>query len=494
MLNIIIKYFFIFICSFYLYHKLLNLSTSSFSYKIVSPITSILLTAFICIIRVCIPYPVNFLIAIFCFYILISLFTKTDFTPSLTGTIISFAMNFSFYIFCSSIVSFILFLLYKPDDTIPVTISVLLIGILQYILVHIPFKFKRLKKGMPFLYQRTANTIGIFISILILICYIIASITDIVNNYYLPFAIAILFIFTCALLLASWWRTAITKNYQKKLQELELQTLKDELEKTKSDVIKLKENNDSLARIIHKDNKLIPAMELAVNTFLNHHNNLSSDELAEQGLALLKHLQVLSHDRQHILTEYQMNEQPLPTTGICAVDAVLSFMQQKAAQKHIHYEVSICSNVREMIAQAIPEKELSHLLADLIENSFIAVTDSPVKNVLIKLGQLNNNFMIEVADSGVPFKPETFQNLGLKQHTTHSNNGGSGIGLMDIWKLKQEYRASLVIHEYDSKKYSYSKHISIIFDKKKHYLIKTYRPKEIQCIQTRSDLCVFSHY
>lgn len=84
-----------------------------------------------------------------------------------------------------------------------------------------------------------------------------------------------------------------------------------------------------------------------------------------------------------------------------------------------------------------------------------------------------------------------FQDFGLKAHTTHAGNGGSGIGLMDIWKLKKKYRASLVITEYAPGTYSYTKQISLIFDAKKHYIIQTYRRRELGQIRFRDDLYIF---
>ena len=116
-----------------------------------------------------------------------------------------------------------------------------------------------------------------------------------------------------------------------------MQKLKNELVQKEQEITRLLENNKALAQIIHRDNKLIPAMELAVNTFLQNQNTLSPHQLKEQGLALAAHLQTMSQERKFNLTEYQTN--------------------------------------------------------------------------------------------GQPFLPEFFQDFGLKAHTTHAGNGGSGIGL-----------------------------------------------------------------
>lgn len=225
------------------------------------------------------------------------------------------------------------------------------------------------------------------------------SISNTTENNYLPFIIPLFLIFPCALLLISWWRAIITRNYRRKLQQFEMQKLKNELVQKEQEISRLLENNKALAQIIHRDNKLIPAMELAVNTFLQNQNTLSPQQLKEQGLALAAHLQTMSQERKFNLTEYQTN--------------------------------------------------------------------------------------------GQPFLPEFFQDFGLKAHTTHAGNGGSGIGLMDIWKLKKKYRASLVITEYAPGTYSYTKQISLIFDAKKHYIIQTYRRRELGQIRFRDDLYIF---
>ena len=283
----------------------------------------------------------------------------------------------------------------------------------------------------------------------------------------------------------------ITRNYRRKLQQFEMQKLKNELVQKEQEIARLLENNKALAQIIHRDNKLIPAMELAVNTFLQNQNTLSPHQLKEQGLALAAHLQTMSQERKFNLTEYQTNGQPLASTGICAVDAVLQLMYQRALQEQIGYTLRITENIKTTAMQSLSEEDFSHLLADLIENAFIAMSDVTDKKILINLGRMGNHLSVEISDNGQPFSPEIFQDFGLKAHTTHAGNGGSGIGLMDIWKLKKKYRASLVITKYVPGTYSYTKQISLIFDAKKHYIIQTYRRRELGQIRFRDDLYIF---
>ena len=160
-------------------------------------------------------------------------------------------------------------------------------------------------------------------------------------------------------------------------------------------------------------------------------------------------------------------------------------------QEQIDYTLRIAENIKTTAMQSLSEEDFSHLLADLIENAFIAMSDVTDKKILINLGRMGNHLSVEISDNGQPFLPEIFQDFGLKAHTTHAGNGGSGIGLMDIWKLKKKYRASLVITEYAPGTYSYTKQISLIFDAKKHYIIQTYRRRELGQIRFRDDLYIF---
>lgn len=397
---IIISHFFILMCCFYCYCKILNLNDLFFRLRILFTFSALALACALCFIHF-IVYPIAMFFILLTFYIFITLFTKTNWHTSLNAAIISIAMSLVSFTISSFIFSTLVFFMYSYINVNNLVIIKLLNGFLQYFIIHIPFQFRRLKKGMPFLYELQLNNIGTCISLLILICYITASISNTTENNYLPFIIPLFLIFPCALLLISWWRAIITRNYRRKLQQFEMQKLKNELVQKEQEISRLLENNKALAQIIHRDNKLIPAMELAVNTFLQNQNTLSPQQLKEQGLALAAHLQTMSQERKFNLTEYQTN--------------------------------------------------------------------------------------------GQPFLPEFFQDFGLKAHTTHAGNGGSGIGLMDIWKLKKKYRASLVITEYAPGTYSYTKQISLIFDAKKHYIIQTYRRRELGQIRFRDDLYIFPY-
>lgn len=397
MIQSCIQIFFILLSCFYLYHKLLNIKKRPFNIELYCYIYFAGCSCLLYSISKNIYYIVYFPTLIILFFVFIKIYTHTNYKTALITTVIALGISLCSFTFSAVIMT--LFLLctgLTPENHFWILIK-LVIGIMQYVLVHLPFQLKRLKKGMPFLYELNFNNIGCLLSMCIIICVIIIS-TPYTIHTYITIS-CLLLIFPCALLLISWWRAIITRNYHRKLQQFEMQKLKNELVQKEQEITRLLENNKALAQIIHRDNKLIPAMELAVNTFLQNQNALSPQQLKEQGLTLAAHLQTMSQERKFNLTEYQTN--------------------------------------------------------------------------------------------GQPFLPEFFQDFGLKAHTTHAGNGGSGIGLMDIWKLKKKYRASLVITEYAPGTYSYTKQISLIFDAKKHYIIQTYRRRELGQIRFRDDLYIF---
>lgn len=99
---------------------------------------------------------------------------------------------------------------------------------------------------------------------------------------------------------------------------------------------------------------------------------------------------------------------------------------------------------------------------------------------------------MEIADNGIPFGIESLINMGIRKITTHADTGGSGIGLMDVWMIKEKYHASLHIVEYEVQ-CPFSKKISLSFDGRGYYSIQTWRKDEILRFCERGDLKVYGY-
>lgn len=370
---------------------------------------------------------------------------------------------------------------------LPHNIIFILNGLLTYFVSHTLFKFKRVKSGISILTNKTFINIGVILSFLILLVKIVDCLYIHSSKHIalLPLATILL-----ALLLFTWWQKQITKSYIEKLRKLEVQSLYDELEEKERQIKKLIADNESLSRIIHKDNKLIPAMENAVLNYLSADNFHNPDKMKQYGLELSEKLQDMTRDRQGILDSYDHESHQLRLTGHVSLDAILVYIQKKADANHILLECKHTPDTIDYLLSKISEDDLTHLLSDLMENAIISMKGQENGRLQITFGKLQKEAYISIADSGINFDISTLHSFGLQPHTTHKDSGGSGIGLMDIWKIKRKYRATIQIQEYEKNTTNFTKRILFSFNAKNHYVIQSFRHTEISNTQTRGDLYV----
>lgn len=476
----IIKYFTLILCSFYSYNKLLNIKKPKINYIIYTVIASLTFSVLICALRTNFSY-FSLLAMILLSFVFITILTKTQIELSITTTIISFGISYAFYTLANILMSIILSqtkLLKLPSSLL--TVTVLLQSFIQIILITVPFKLKRLKSGMPFLINKGASNAGVLLSVIILCSVVILSNSKTNLIYLIPIVLVVI----CAVLVLLWWRNKITQTYVEHLKAAELQNLHNTIEENEKRINYLEQQNDVLSKIIHKDNKLIPAMELAVKEYLN---NPSPDEA--YGENLLKEIAEISEERCGIIEKYKNCGKKLPITNVFSIDTMLNYMLNKSASDNIEFDVGLSGSVKFMVDNIISETELDTLLADLIENAVIATKNQAVKKILVNIGIVNNCYFIEVIDSGIPFEIRTFNNLGIEKATTHQNDGGSGIGMLTTFDLLKKKDASLIIKEFgDSDKLHFTKKISIIFDKKHQFIIDSYRCEDIKSNCTRNDI------
>ena len=187
-------------------------------------------------------------------------------------------------------------------------------------------------------------------------------------------------------------------------------------------------------------------MEHAVSEFLIM--DLDNKELViEKGNALLLEIQKLSSDRNNMVTEIYARKYKHHETGITELDTMLNYMEKRAYGEHIKLSVQTAINMHDFVPNTISAEDLSHVLSDLLENAIIASKHHATPIIQLQFYQTGKDFIIEIADNGIAFEAASLTNFGLEAMTTHADTGGSGIGLMDIWKIKEKYRASLHISE-----------------------------------------------
>lgn len=494
------RYLFNIFCCIYTYHKIIN--TNKFNkLSVLGDSTFSLCLALVMTLLSTNNSSINITITLVISALYISLSTKTKLIFTFVATLLSLSISIIALAISSIFIGLLMITCFSDNPFISMW-SIIAVGLVQLLIVISIFKSNRLRTGMPFLYNKSRITLGFSLSLIIVIVFLLFQ--HIILTPYLPRLILLLSFLSIAFLLIHWWKRKITQEYVEKLRLEDWENMQKKISARDQKIEELKTDNDNLGNIIHKDNKLIPAMEYAVCNYLQTVSEMNEEEVKQQGsdlilqlqqsgADLLLQLQQVAAEREGILNAYEKNSNKHPEIGIASIDAVIQYMERRAVESGIRYKMQFDPELKENILKHVEEHDVLHLLSDLIENAIIAAVHNEKKEIRIHLGFSYDNLFFDIYDSGVPFTTETYQNFGNQRYTTYADSGGSGIGLTDIWKLKRKYKASLQIYEYASEEDPFTKKIRILFDRKNHFLIQTYRVKEIRSNIIRSDLHVFPY-
>lgn len=322
-------------------------------------------------------------------------------------------------------IGYILLLINIPS-TVIVTILLFLIGCIQNILLFLVFHTKRLRNGIPGISTAFLGDIGVFIGAL-LILFSSALFFDSRNLISL---MLIAFILALGIIIWLWWQKSIQADYINKNNSQQIDLLETKLQERDAEL-------ERLSKIIHKDNKLLAALELSTREVLQD----ASNEKAE---SLLQELNRFSKERSETLHAYEAGRDSLPNIGLFSVDTMLNYLCQRALKHKIDFQLNLEGELSG-ITSYISEDDLCTIIADLGENAIIATKDAETKNILLSIKQQDTNYILSFYDSGEPFATEVLENLGKKRYTTHAETGGSGIGLMTTAELVTKHHGEFYI-------------------------------------------------
>ncbi len=479
-----IKYFAIILCGIYCYIKLLNFPQKKklvFSTLLFAVCLSLLAALSETV------FPHTTILLLILVSVLFFSFMVPAVSPEICITTMIISYGISYITFSISIVIIgLVFISIISSPTYNHILYQILIAFLQLLITQLPFCLKRLKKGMPFLTNRLYRFPLMIISLLVLFLALLMRSTTYENLYFFP----ILFAFVFAIFIYLSWRNNITKTYLDKLKEKDIAELNAALSQKDIRLKELEEENGELAKIIHGDNKLIPAMALAVKSFLESASTLPGED-TEKGQHLLEDLEQMTAHRKGILLRQDNRCHVLHATGVSSVDNLLNYMQQKASEKETDFDVSVTCDMDSFLRKTISEEDLNTLLADFLENAMIAAAHNSSRHVLLNIDKSDSFYHISIFDSGIPFSKEVLVNLGLQNYTTHKDEGGSGIGLVTSYELIKKYNASLIIEEYAQDSGLYTKKVSLIFNRLGQYTLYTCRDsEELEYLKKRKDLLI----
>lgn len=431
--------------------------------------------------KIILNYNHMFITNIFCYIFSMVLFLKM-LKRQLTNKGIQIIISICFSLISKSIAGIINFILFKKSVFNNEITEYINLGIIQFLIIYFFFKIRRFKDGLSFINNKKINItmiIGIVNSVVLII---IAILLGKMREYKLVKRYCTIAIILEAILTFIWITKSLTQYYKERMKDRTVELQAEELQKKDKIINDLNTELANVLKINHKYSHRISAMERVVSK-LGENPKFKEEFGAEYG-DILDSLKDLSKEYKDELYEVTAIKN-LPKTNIFSIDMLLEHMQIESKNKNIEMEVKINADINYMVENLIPKNKLETLLGDHIKDAIIAIEHSKSKDrrIAVEFNKNKENYEIKFYDTGIEFEIETLLKLGQEAVTTHKMTGGSGIGFMTTFETLKETKASLIIEEYESHKYT--KAVIIKFDNKNEYRIKTYRAEEIKISSER---------
>lgn len=384
---------------------------------------------------------------------------------SLLITTISLCINYIIYL-CALTISYILFAFFRFNNEYFIFLGNLIIFCIVF---NRLCRIKKFRKGIAF-FKDIENNEYLGMIILNITSAIFLSIM-IVNRIDEKVFLIYIILFTIIMFITI--QKSLQLYYKQKLQEREVEELKEELKNKEKEIAELEKENLKLNKknhsIAHKQKSIeYELKQIMLNNQIKDKNHVKDK------------IETLSKEIQNETVSIELTK-----TGIHKIDSMLKYMQSESVKEKIDFQLQVNGNIHHMVNTYIGKDDLEILIADLIKNAIIAISHSENinKSILVRLGLIDGVYSLYVYDSGIEFEIDTLINLGIKPSTTHADKGGTGMGLMNTFDTLKKYKASLIIEEYGKPSSdNFTKVIKIIFDNKDEYKIESYRKKEMKMV------------
>lgn len=349
---------------------------------------------------------------------------KQSVYTSVTVTVIAVGLSLLCYVLAGIVASLIVTVLFLISNAAEILVTGpilrIAVGVLQILIAWLPFRFERLRAGMPFLQRARFDEPCLFVGI-----FLIAATMLIRTEGDVVYQVGAILAF--GMLLFVIWHNRLIQTY----------LLEKAWHHAKAMEAEANEAGDELLRQYHSQKRMTSAIRTMIR------NNDAAD------------------------------------AGVDSVAVTLRYMAQLAENQHVSFEAPTIGDVRQLVdGRYITEIRLATLLGDLIENALVAVRPVGEKHILLAVEDKQPPAVC-VYDSGVPFEPETIRKLGIERASTHRGEGGSGLGMMVVFDILRFCKASLIIDELPDRP-GYTKAVSVRFDELGQIRIKTERPEILE--------------
>lgn len=357
------------------------------------------------------------------------------------------------------------------------------IAIVQIMLCVFFMKVKRFKNGFSFFKDKNHADIGLVLSGGVLFIVIVINNREYISTSMLPTAFLALVIISIGIFM--WIKRGINQKYLNNLRKKELAKYETELAKKQEYIDNLLKSNTALAKIVHRDNHLISALNYTVKQQLNKNfNNKQTSQLFAEILTMFE-------ERSDLVLEEQLSNKLLPTTDIAIIDGAIGNMLISCISHKIDLDVTVHCKPTYIVDKIISQTNLETLLCDHIKDAIIAICSSKTEGgkILLNFDMENGIYEITIKDNGCEFTADTLSKLGLQKVTTHKNTGGTGMGFLTTFKTLKNCNASLIIKEYKIPN-PFSKAITFRFDGENKFIINSYRATELNQYISRTDIVI----
>lgn len=394
------------------------------------------------------------------FYIIMGAVYKIRSGKNLALTLVSFGISYALYYaaiftlvfllylnkkavsgrFEKSVDAWIYILHYVTDFRGGIITSIYIFAV-QYSLLVLLMRIRRIKTELIETVNAGRNEILVFLWFVILSVrgiYMFSILTRRDIN-----AVLIICTFLLSLLFFMfyfWYKKELKLLYVTMIQENELDLLEKSIDSKEELIRGLRADNECLAKIIHRDNKLIPSVMMSVR-------NAEAD--SESACALNE----IYSERSAALLKYESHGRQIYNSGIDEVDAVLLYLADRAASMGVNFEVIIPEDISK-IPDIITPSELNAILAVLCEYAMTSSRDRENGAVCVNIDRSGDGFFIEVSDNGEKFDMKALKAIGKKRRFAKRKVRDESNGLIPLFTVLRHTGSSLTIDEFpQNKKY-----------------------------------------
>lgn len=228
----------------------------------------------------------------------------------------------------------------------------------------------------------------------------------------------------------------------------------------------MEENNKILSTKLHRSREILPAM-VQVLSDVTERNGEEMDE--QEAHKLLQEVNNLYGQQLKENNKEDLQLKSFCSTGLKILDRQLNVYQKEAIDKGVNFDIYVQAPINELLKRDdIDQLRLQRALGDMIRNAFRSLEREDEKcrakgHILLIIGCRYEDILeIEVMDNGVEFPLYVIEAFGNRGVTT----GGTGNGIADLVEFAKEIKASICLDEFEGRTNSFTKKLSIIFDKK----------------------------